>query len=211
MPDLVTLLHLLTAISGISCLFFWLKKNKRVLHFLRPFTTILILLTGITGNQIYSTHDYLVFSGLVLCVAGDVLQLYPKRFLTGSVSFAAAILLFSVVAMQSPGPYFSRILVIPVLTLFLFFIFVFIRKAGNLKIPLIIYAMIMANFLLQSAGRAWYIAESGTGYLFLGALLFAISGTVIVRDRFVKKSKNAPLIYMPLYWLSLVFIVNATF
>lgn len=194
-------------ISGMIYIVALYKGNDTIKYIFKPFTTLLIILLALLSNNPFGFYNSLILVGLCFALFGDVLLMLPKdRFLYGIFAFAVAIILFSIVCMQTPGPYFLWGAFIPVLIFAIIVILVIVRRMGNFKIPAIIYVIIMSNFLLQAAGRAWYIAEDGTGLIVAGAVLFALSDTMISFERFIKKFRLAPVIYMTLYWISLTLI-----
>ncbi len=194
-------------ISSMICIVGRFMGKDIIKYIFKPLTTLLIILLALLSNDPFSFYNSFLLAGLGFALLGDVLLMLPKdRLPQGIFAFAVAIILFSIVCMQAPGPYFLWGAFIPVLIFAIIFILVVVRRMGNLKIPAIIYVIIMSNFLLQAAGRAWYIAEDGTGFIFAGAVLFALSDTIISYERFIKKFRLAPVIYMTLYWTSLTLI-----
>ena len=207
MTTIQSLLLIAIAGSGSIGIIGMITKRRIMETVFKPLTTILIILFVLLSGKLTQIPELFVLLGLLLCLVGDILLMWGKKwFLAGSASFGAALILFAVYSMQAPGPYFQWGIIIGLMVVALVFLLIFLKRAGNQKTLLVLYTFIMMFFISQAAGRAWYIAESGTEWMLAGAVFFALSDTFIAIEKFKRPFKLAPLIYMPLYWAALLLI-----
>ncbi|MEJ2595822.1 MAG: lysoplasmalogenase family protein [bacterium] len=195
---------------AISAVIFFIARNKdRVFlqAIFRPLTTGIIILYAVIQNDLFSSYEYLLVSALILAAAGDLFVALPlKKKVLSQFLQSLAIIAMSVFCMQDPGPYFMWMTVLPVILGAIYFMLMMYRRAERYRVGLMIYILILANLLVQSSGRAWYIAEDGTGLLFAGALILVVSESFKAFYLYRKRKTLLFVAYLNLYWISLTLI-----
>ncbi len=195
---------------AISAVIFFIarKKDSVFLQALfRPLTTVIIILYAIIQNDLFNPYEYLLLGSLVMAAAGDLFVALPsKRKVLSQFLLILSVIAISLFCMQDPGPYFMWVTLIPVMLVAIYFMVLIYKRADRYRAVLVVYVLILANFLLQSSGRAWYIAEDGTGMLFAGALSLVISEALKAFYVFRKRKAFYFVSYLSLYWISLALI-----
>lgn len=195
-------------ISGSLYLLFDYLKKPALKYFFKPFTTILIIiLAGLQLPDVSETYRYLIISGLIFSLLGDVFIMLPSdKFLAGLASFLVALVLYTLAFAGDFGPYFVWGLLIPVVIYAVIFLKVILPYTCTLKIPVVFYALVLSIFLWQALGRAWFLGETSAQWALFGALLFVVSDSLLAYDHFVKRFRSAQLLIVCTYWMAQVLI-----
>ena len=177
-------------------------KNRAIKYIFKPITTVLIIVLALLQQPDgYSVYSYLIISGLVLSLIGDIYLMLPSdKFVHGLVSFLIAHIFYIVAFGWGFGPYFEIIYLIPAAIYTLVFLWILLPKTGKMKLPVLVYALVLMIFLWQATGRYYYLAETTALYTFAGAVLFVISDSILAYGRFVKNYKLSPLLIHITYW-----------
>ena len=203
----MTLLLITTFLSAILYLVFDHKKSKLIFVF-KPLTTILVIIIAfLQPSGILETYKYLILTGLVFSLIGDVFLMLPSdKFIHGLASFLIAHIFFIVAFTLDFGPYFEWTLLIPAAIITFPFLWFLLPKTGKMKIPVFVYSLMLMIFLWQATGRFYYLAETTAFYTLIGAVLFIISDSVLAYTRFVKELKISHSLIHFTYWGALVFL-----
>ena len=166
----------------------------RWLHWIcKPLATVLVLAMAWRARPPLSLrYRRRVLIGLGLALLGDVLLMLPgdffvpglAAFLLGHIAFIAAWLDDSRFAVRPLA--WLVCLLAAVGLLWLLWLFV----APELRVPVVIYALVLATMAGQAAGRAWQHATMADAlaqparHAAFGALLFMVSDSLLAWDRF---------------------------
>ena len=182
-------------------------KNK-LKYILKPLTTILIIIIAIM--QQYKSDDlygYLIIAGLVFSLFGDVFLMLPKdKFVQGLASFLIAHIFYIAAFSSGFGPYLGVEYLMPAVIYASVFLWILLPKTGEMKIPVLIYALVLMIFLWQAMGRYYFLGNQGSFYIIIGALLFVISDTILAYTRFIKSFKISSALIHSTYWGAQMFI-----
>ncbi len=175
----------------------------------KPLATILIIFFALLQPMETSeTYKFLIITALVFSLVGDVFLLLPSdKFVHGLVSFLIAHLFFIAAFALGFGPYLEISYLIPSAIYAVVFLWVLLSKTGNLKIPVLVYSLVLMVFLWQASGRFYYLADSSSSLILTGAVLFIVSDTVLAYDRFVRSYKFSSALIHSTYWAALFFLV----
>lgn len=183
------------------------KPHNRTLHYIfKPFTMLLligyIVLAGLPNN----TFALAMFVGLLFSLMGDVFLMLPKdRFIEGLASFLVAHIAYIVA--------FYQLLDWQVTwwwALFLIgFAAVFYRllqpNLGALKLPVIVYISVIITMVWMAGELFWQGSSYLSAALFIGAVVFASSDSVLAWNKFKKPFRGAQwailLTYFGAQWL----------
>ncbi len=186
-----SLLYLGLVLIEFETITWWLKP------FIIPLLSISVFISG------KMEFKPLLISALFFSWIGDVVLLFANQgviyFIIGLVSFLIAhlfyIILFSKLQKVTTIKY-KRF--IPLIIFYLFgFLYFLWDKLGGMKIPVIIYALVISTMLLVAI-KGYFIWNSKSGKLLLiGAVFFVLSDSILAINKF----------YMPVY-LSSFWIMN---
>lgn len=200
----ISFLYLLLLISGKEDMAWWLKP------LLIPF---LISIVAISDK--FSTQRILLFA-LFFSWIGDVLLLFADQhslfFIGGLVSFLIAhlvyIFLFQKQTKINNNTIYLRF--IPVVVIYLLgILYVLWSSLNEMKIPVIIYAIVISAMLLMSI-KAFFEWKKPTNHLVLiGAILFVISDSILAINKFVSPVPMSSLLIMSTYLGAQYFIVKS--
>ena len=165
---------LATGISAVIFLFGWIRGWDIAIKIFYPVTTALILVTYLLKVDFSDRFAILMVLGFLFAVLADIMHAISRKQLS-QASLSFSVVAFSLYCMQDPGPYFMWMTALPVALVSVYFIRRIYSKAERYRLMLILYTLLLGNLLIQAAGRAWYIAEDGTGTLFAGSLLLTVS------------------------------------
>lgn len=166
----------------------------RWLHWVcKPLATVLILLIAWHARPPLSPrYRRRVLSGLGFALLGDVLLMLPgdlfvpglAAFLLGHIAFLAAWLDDSRFAVRPLGLLACLLAACGLLWL------LWSHVAAPLRVPVVVYALVLATIAGQAVGRAWQHASARDAFALparhaaFGALLFMASDSLIAWDRF---------------------------
>ena len=202
---------ILAAILLPALLYFEKSENRKGLMPVKAGLSLLFIVTAVVQPHPILKYYHLMFSGLILCLVGDVLLALPqkKSFLLGLISFLLGhifyILGFFYIARKSPWTWVGSAIFLVISG------WVYIRlrpHLGSMKVAVLIY--VMAITLMISG--AWsvlgdfYLTGLGRIMVFVGAVSFYVSDIFVARDRFLKKKFVNRVIGLPLYYAGQFFL-----
>ena len=141
----------------------------------------------------------LIFAGLVLSAAGDVLLLSAARrsFLAGVVAFLVAHIAYSVAFAPASRP--SPVLAVALVAVAAAVVRWLWPHLGAMRVPVIAYAAVISAMLLLALGVQSSLVR-------WGALLFYLSDLTVARDRFVAPGLGNRVVGLPLYYCGQVLL-----
>jgi len=182
--------------------------SSRLKYIFKPLTTILVI--AIAGFQQYESQNlygYLIIAGLVFSLLGDIFLMLPKdKFVQGLASFLIAHIFYIVAFSSGFGPFLEIGYLIPAVIYASVFLWILLPKTGKMKIPVLIYALVLMVFLWQALGRFYYLGNQASLYIIIGAVLFVISDTILAYSRFIKNYSTSAALIHTTYWGAQVFI-----
>jgi len=145
---------------------------------------VLICLTAILGGGELTVYKVMIIGGLVCSLAGDIFLMLPTdRFLPGLIAFLFANLCY-ITAFAADINSLSWWPLIPLIIWGIVF-YLFISPAlGKLKIPVIVYIVIILTMTWLAWARWIQTGQTETLLVLIGAVLFAISDTLLAVNRF---------------------------
>jgi uncharacterized membrane protein YhhN len=177
--SLVFLLAAVFSVAGSFSAHFWLYDG------FTPLATILILALTLWNWLTFKQNDALWISvGLFFSLIGDIALLRPAQyFLPCLVAFLFAHIAYLIV--------FTRDTLLVAATLYLV---LFPGLRGVLKLPVAVYAMLLASMAGQAMGRSLVLHSRAARLPAIGALLFMLSDTLLSIDRFRAPLPRASLL-----------------
>jgi len=182
--------------------------SSRLRYLFKPLTTILVIsIAIILQYKSESTYGYLIIAGLVFSLFGDIFLMLPKdKFVQGLASFLIAHVFYIIAFSSGFGPYLEIGYLIPPAIYAAVFLWILLPKTGEMKIPVMVYALVLMVFLWQGLGRFYYLGNQASLFIIIGAILFVISDTILAYARFVKNFNLSPTLIHVTYWGAQIFI-----
>lgn len=183
--------------------------NRRQWYYvLKPLTTVLILLLVLLNQSpVTPTYRFLILSGLVFSLAGDIFLMLPSdRFISGLISFLIAHILY--ILAFAPG------IVLPLQWWPGFFVLVFIiiilrlilPGTDNLKVPVVIYTVIIGSMLWIATERMLNLGTISALQAAVGAALFVASDSALAVRRFLRDFPAAQGVILTTYYAAQLLI-----
>ena len=171
-------------------------------------------ITAVSPN-LPATFKKAVIAALVFSWLGDVLLMFQPNseifFLLGLGSFLIAHLCYIVFFHQvrvreniAPKP----LLLIPVVLYYATLINILLPFLGNMKIPVLVYGVVISFMLLLAMHTLWVKTRSPGQWMMLGALLFVISDSILAINKFYQPFELAGVLIMLTYGMAQFFIVK---
>lgn len=181
----------------------------------KPLLTILLLIGTATARLQPSLLKSLLLAALFFSLLGDLFLLFEKRnelfFVFGLLGFLTAHILYILLFVRSrrllnPISVVHKWLVVILLAYVLVFFYLLYPHLGNLKVPVIVYALILATMFLAST-YAFSFEKKWQRLVISGALLFVVSDSLLAINKFYIEFPLASLLVMTTYGLAQLFIV----
>ncbi len=176
--------------------------REKLFFIVKPLTMLFIIaLPLLEVREEYSTYAFLIMSGLIFSLLGDLFLLYPDRYFNnGLYSFLAAHILYILAFNQNVNGYCIAI-VLPILLYMVIVLKFLLPRLGAMKYPVIIYILVISTMVYSAWNTSIYF-NNGLGLILVGAILFAISDTVLAFNKFYKKFTLAEPIILSTYFIA---------
>ena len=193
---IVSAIHLVAAVIGHELLQMATK----------PLLMLLLLLYYIVSVK--EERSMAVIAAIVLSLAGDVLLMYSTQFVEGLVAFLASHVCYIVAYRQHRDEPSENVLqgvhrirlAFPIILAASGLVIVLYPLLGDLKVPVIIYAAVLALMALQALFRYGRTSSASFWMVFLGAMLFMISDSTLAINKFLTPVSNAH------FWIMLTYV-----
>ena len=206
---LAYILILLVMISAAIHIRAEYRGPQQHIYIFKPLTMAFILLIAILGQAAAPFYKYMIITGLVFSLAGDVFLMLPSdRFVPGLVAFLIAHLFYSAAFASE----ISALIWWPLIPLVIFGIIIFLILApalGKLKVPVLIYVVVILIMAWLAWERLIQSGQSGALLASIGAILFIISDTILALDRFRGTFKPARASNLTTYFAAQLLIAGS--
>jgi uncharacterized membrane protein YhhN len=181
-----------------------------------------LIVLGLIGHYfLHSSKRSTVFIwALAFCWAGDVLLLFQGDtfFMAGLVSFLIGHVLYIVCYGQSQFADKTNELLgtqkvrfsLPVILYGTGLVVILFPVLGDLKIPVTIYAMVLMLMVVNALFRYGRTTPQSFLYVFVGAILFMFSDSMLAINRFLQSFAGAGALIMLTYCAAQFLIVEGT-
>ncbi len=176
--------------------------RERIFIIAKPLTMLFIIaLPLLEAREEYSAYAFLVMTGLIFSLLGDLFLLYPDRYFNnGLYSFLIAHILYILAFNQNVNSYYS-VIALPILIYMAVVLKYLLPRLGGMKYPVIIYMLVISAMVYSAWNNSIYFSN-GLSLILTGAVLFAISDTVLAFNKFYKKFKLAEPIILSTYFIA---------
>lgn len=179
-------------------------SKKQLYIIFKPLTILLIIAFPLLGfREEYSPYAYLIITGLIFSLLGDLYLLFPDKYFTnGLYSFLIAHILYIIAFTQNVTNY-NVLIILPIII----YIYVVVKKLylklGKMRYPVYGYILLISSMLVYALNFDY---QSGQiSFVGIGAILFTISDTTLAFNKFYKKFTNAELIILSSYFVAQLF------
>jgi len=197
LTSILTLLAILSASIHIRAEY---RGPRQHIYIFKPLTMAFILLIAILGQATLSFYKYMIITGLVFSLAGDVFLMLPSdRFVAGLVAFLIAHL-FYIAAFVSEISALTWWSLVPVVIYGIVIYTILAPSLGKLKLPVLIYVVVILIMAWLAWERWSQTGQSEALLASVGAVLFVISDTILAINRFRGAFKPARALNLTTYF-----------
>jgi uncharacterized membrane protein YhhN len=165
------------------------RKLNRIIYVVKPLSTLLVITAaalGLSAAAADNTYVWLVIIGLLFSLGGDVALMPPdsnSKFRIGLLLFLSAHIIY-IAAFWFLGSFvLTDIISAVILTVVALAFYRLIRRnLGAMKIPVIIYMIIICLMVNRAL-------STRIPLIIVGAILFFVSDMLLALNRFFKKWK----------------------
>ncbi len=203
---IVTILVIISAILHIHADY---KKQRYQTYIFKPLTISLIILIGIIQTaEVSSVYRYLIISGLVFALIGDIFLMLPSdRFLYGLSCFLVTHIFYILAFISDSSFPINYLFLIPSLIVGIIILKLLLPHTGTKTIPVIIYSIILLFLLWQAVGRIDESFTHSSIVAFVGTIFFIFSDATLAFNRFVRNFAGSQLLVLSTYYSAQLFIV----
>lgn len=201
-------LSIFAFISAMLCIRADYVGARQQVYLFKPLTMVFIILLAIQHAPLLSdTYKWLIISGLIFSLVGDVWLMMPDdRFIQGLVSFLIAHI-FYIAAFSSIGDHIAPLWALIPLGLIAAVAFAYLRPGlGKYLVPVVVYMTAILIMSWQSFNQ-WQ--ATGLWWAVVGALLFMLSDTILAINRFRQHFHPAQALILGTYFLAQWFIAQS--
>jgi uncharacterized membrane protein YhhN len=157
--------------------------------------------------------DYFLLAAIVFSCLGDILLMFEGQFIFGLASFLIAHMSYIFAFLKdNKGFVFNKkdrlIPALLVIALGVGFIFYLLPYLGSLKIPVLVYSSVILTMLLTTLNRWKSVRLESFQWVFMGAILFILSDSLLAVNKFAEPFSFAGLLIMLTYGIGQYFIVE---
>jgi uncharacterized membrane protein YhhN len=176
-----------------------------------------ILMLIVTFSENFPTKKILL-TALIFSWIGDIVLLFASKgelyFIFGLVSFLVSHLVYIVLfnkqqtTRENDNKVQFWIGVLLIIGYFTFMIFTLFPKLGPLKIPVLVYAIVITTMLFFAFKGSLKWSIPANKYIFIGAIVFVSSDSVLAFNKFYTPIEHASFYIMATYCLAQYLIVK---
>lgn len=174
---------------------------------LKPLTTIFIIaLFCRLSDGLGLTLSRVMFVALCFCLLGDTLLLFESLFVFGLAAFLLAHVGFIWVFVRSYGLRLAWLPTVLIVSAAAGYFSLLLPHLGALMVPVAVYLSVIITMVVLAVGMALYSSTRVARYVALGAIVFAISDSVIAYNKFLQPVWWSTLVILGLYWLAMTLL-----
>lgn len=189
-------------------------ENLSNLHyFTKPSLLIALLIYFVSQSKSLSRKArMLTLAALGFSLMGDILLMFVDRaahyFMFGLVAFLMAHVFYCILFLGRRNPIINPTGLIAILILYAIGLFYLLLDGlGDLLIPVIIYMIIILLMVITAFLRHKKVTSDSFILIFLGAILFVISDSILALNKFYSPLRFSNISIMLTYGMAQYFIV----
>lgn len=188
------------------------RGPRRNVYLFKPLTVVLIILIALEPKfQVASFYRWMIIAGLIFSLAGDVFLMLPReRFIQGLICFLFAHIFYIAAFTSGASHSLSISIVFPFLIHGGAMLRLLWSSLGKMKIPVLIYMLVILLMAVQATGRFAATREMGSALAMVGAILFVASDSILAVDKFRGRFKSAQFFILSTYFAAQWLIALST-
>ena len=193
-------LSIIALIFAVLTIYAKLRENTVLQLIFKPLVILVIILMAfLNSSSPIEFYQKAILIGLIFSLIGDVFLIEQDRlFVQGLTSFLIGHLCFTLAfwsAPNLPGAFFYIVYIVS-------FLSILWNKLGNLKIPVSVYASVLAMMSWMALSRTINHHNHQTLFAFLGSIFFVASDSLLAFNKFKKPFPFAHLFILATYFLA---------
>ena len=157
----------------------------------------------------------LLLLAIGLSLSGDIFLLFDKsgspNFIFGLISFLLAHIFYILLFVQVKRSYFPQRrwnpwIIVALLLYVVVLIYILNPYLGDLKIPVIVYALVLTGMLITAWHAFDFNNRSGGGWIITGAVCFVLSDSLLAFNKFYAPIEFAGIAIMLTYGIAQLLI-----
>jgi uncharacterized membrane protein YhhN len=190
-------------LSGAFSIYFQYKEPQGLLYIFKPLTLLFIIAIALSQSFPPQTHyQRAIILGLIFSLAGDLFLVNHERFIHGLVSFLIAHLFYIAAFILFVPSGWLFVSALPVLACLALMLWALWSHLGKMKIPVVIYTIVIALMGWQSLNRWFLIGDAKAALATFGALLFMVSDSILAINKFKYNFRTAQLFLLTTYFIA---------
>lgn len=193
---------------GLSLIYlsFEITANIKGAFYLKPLLLLPLITAVITYRK--TSLKNLLIAALVFSWCGDVLLLFTQRselyFIFGLISFLTAHIFYTILFVKEINKAngnlkFKNFALVLIVLYLISFLYVLFPHLGGLKIPVIIYALVITTMLFAAWQLSKYWPKPLSILILTGALSFVLSDSILAINKFYDPLTYAGFLIMTTY------------
>ena len=174
--------------------------------------------TSVIGVE--STYSKPVIGAILFSLGGDIALMFQGHnevyFIAGLASFLIANLCYLLAYNQHKGAIDGNVLIgiqkfrfaLPIVLAGTGLITILYTHLGDLRVPVIMYSLVLIIMVLQSLFRYGHTNSKSFWFVFVGAMLFMLSDSLIAINKFLLTFELAHLAIMVTYMFAQLLIIS---
>lgn len=182
-------------------------------HIIKPAITISLIAYLAFRTELKGRFSKRIFGGLILGLIGDLFLMYedidPYFFMLGLISFLLGHIFYSSAFFldykwQPSIEKKATRIALAVFGLFCVGFYLYLRPYldSNMKIPVLIYALVISIMAVMAVNRKGRVNTWSFNLIFIGAIAFLVSDSLLAFNRFVIPFKFAGIPIMASYMIA---------
>ncbi|MBO3100205.1 lysoplasmalogenase [Gelidibacter pelagius] len=182
-------------------------------YFTKPsLLTVLIVYFYFNSKNLTSRTKITTLIALVFSLMGDIFLMFvdlsPNFFMLGLVSFLLAHVFYIVIFWKQRNTKTNPVGLIAILIMYAIGLFYLLKNSlGDLLIPVIFYIVVILAMVIAAFLRRGKVSKISFFLVFLGAILFVISDSILALNKFYMPLRFSSISIMLTYALAQYFIV----
>lgn len=191
----------LAAISLVCHLRAEARGPRWQVYLFKPLTTgLVVVMAAAVAVESPSRYAIAIAVGLIFSLAGDVFLMLPgDRFTMGLASFLIAHVAYLVAFTTNVAVGSAPLLLLPFAAAAAALVGFLWKVLGSKRVPVVIYAVVLAAMAWAAASRAWILDGRGAEWAAIGAVLFVVSDGSLAVNRFRARFRHAQTLIMTTY------------
>lgn len=183
-------------------------------YFTKPSLLIsLIFYFFVQSKTMILKMKFQILLALIFSLMGDVFLMFvnksPNYFMFGLVSFFLAHVFYCLVFFRDRNPKTNPIGLIFILTIYAFGLFYLLKNnLEDLLIPVIFYIGVILLMVISAFLREKKVTQKSFTYVFIGAILFVISDSILALNKFYMPLRFSGISIMLTYGSAQLLIVK---